>query len=67
MFIQLLMVFCLMDCLVQPLMTGLLAEGNIRVYEIALVVLNIGNVFFYLHRFKITVIFLNAYIGYPSW
>ena len=45
-FIQLLMVFCLMDCLVQPLMTGLLAEGNIRVYEIALVVLNIGNVFF---------------------
>ena len=27
-------------------MTGLLAEGNIRVYEIALVVLNIGNVFF---------------------
>lgn len=43
-FIQLLMVFCLMDCLVQPLMTGLLAEGNIRVYEIALVVLNVGNV-----------------------
>ena len=25
-------------------MTGLLAEGNIRVYEIALVVLNVGNV-----------------------
>lgn len=43
-FIQLLMVFCLMDCLVQPLMTGLLAEGNIRVYEIMLVVLNVGNV-----------------------
>ena len=43
-FIQLLMVFCLMDCLVQPLMTGLLAEGNIRVYEFALVVLNVGNV-----------------------
>lgn len=43
-FIQLLMVFCLMDCLVMPLMTGLLAEGNIRVYEIALVVLNVGNV-----------------------
>ena len=43
-FIQLLMVFCLMDSLVQPLMTGLLAEGNIRVYEIALVVLNVGNV-----------------------
>lgn len=42
-FIQLLMVFCLMDCLVQPLMTGLLAEGNIRVYEIALVVLNVSN------------------------
>ena len=38
------MVFCLMDSLVQPLMTGLLAEGNIRVYEIALVVLNVGNV-----------------------
>ena len=43
-FIQLLMVFCLMDCIVQPLMTGLLAEGNIRVYEIALVILNVGNV-----------------------
>ena len=43
-FIQLLMVFCLMDCIVQPLMTGLLAEGNIRVYEIALVVLNVSNV-----------------------
>ena len=43
-FIQLLMIFCLMDSLVQPLMTGLLAEGNIRVYEIALVVLNVGNV-----------------------
>lgn len=45
-FIQLLMVFCLMDCLVQPLMIGLLAEGNIRVYEIVLVVLNVGNVLF---------------------
>ena len=45
-FIQLLMVYCLMDSLVQPLMTGLLAEGNIRVYEIALVVLNVGNVIF---------------------
>lgn len=45
-FIQLLMVFCLMDCLVQPLMTGLLAEGNIRVYEIVLVALNISNVLF---------------------
>lgn len=44
MFICLLMIFCLMDCIVQPLMTGLLAEGNIRVYEIALVVLNVGNV-----------------------
>ena len=43
-FIQLLMVFCMMDCIVHPLMTGLLAEGNIRVYEIALVVLNVGNV-----------------------
>ena len=43
-FIQLLMVFCLMDSLVLPLMTGLLAEGNIRGYEIALVVLNVGNV-----------------------
>ena len=43
-FIQLLMVFCLMDCIVQPLMTGLLAEGNVRVYEIALVVLNVSNV-----------------------
>lgn len=43
-FIRLLMVFCLMDCLVQPLMTGLLAEGNIRVYEIVLLVLNVGNV-----------------------
>lgn len=43
-FIQLLLVFCFMDCLVQPLMTGLLAEGNIRTYEIALVVLNMGNV-----------------------
>jgi len=44
MFICLLLVFCLMDSLVQPLMTGLLAEGNIRVYEIALVVLNTSNV-----------------------
>lgn len=43
-FIQLLLVFCLMDCLVQPLMIGLLAEGNIRTYEIALVVLNAVNV-----------------------
>ncbi|MEY8708714.1 lipopolysaccharide biosynthesis protein [Bacteroides faecichinchillae] len=43
-FIQLLLIFCLMDCLVQPLMTGLLAEGNIRTYEFALVVLNVGNV-----------------------
>jgi len=33
-----------MDCVVQPLMIGLLAEGNIRIYEIALVVLNAGNV-----------------------
>lgn len=45
-FIQLLMVFCLMDCIVQPLMTGLLAEGNIRIYEIALVLLNVCNVLF---------------------
>ena len=44
MFIKLLLVFSLMDCLVQPLMTGLLAEGNIRVYEIALLALNGGNV-----------------------
>lgn len=43
-FIQLLLVFCLMDCVVQPLMIGLLAEGNIRAYEIALVVLNAGNI-----------------------
>lgn len=43
-FIQLLLVFCLMDCLVHPLMIGLLAEGNIRMYEIALVVLNASNV-----------------------
>ena len=43
-FIRLLLIFCLMDCIVQPLMTGLLAEGNIKVYEIALVVLNVGNV-----------------------
>lgn len=45
-FIQLLLVFCLMDCLVTPLMTGLLAEGNIRKYEIALVLLNSVNVVF---------------------
>ena len=43
-FIQLLMIFCLMDSLAQPLITGLLAEGNIRVYEISLVVLNVSNV-----------------------
>lgn len=43
-FIRLLLIFCLMDCIVQPLMTGLLAEGNIKVYEIALVVLNVSNV-----------------------
>lgn len=43
-FIQLLIVFCLMDSLVQPLITGLLAEGNIRVYEIFLVIFNMGNV-----------------------
>lgn len=43
-FICLLLIFCLMDCLVQPLMTGLLAEGNIRIYEIALIVLNSCNV-----------------------
>ena len=43
-FICLLLIFCLMDCLVQPLMTGLLAEGNIRTYEIALVILNSCNV-----------------------
>lgn len=45
-FIQLLFVFCLMDCLVQPLMIGLLAEGNIRTYEIILVFLNSLNVLF---------------------
>lgn len=45
-FICLLLIFCLMDCLVQPLMTGLLAEGNIRTYEITLVVLNLCNVIF---------------------
>lgn len=44
MFIKLLLVFSLMDCLVSPLITGLLAEGNIRVYEIALLALNGGNV-----------------------
>lgn len=43
-FIQLLMVYCIMDCLVQPLMIGLMAEGNIRIYIITLVVLNAGNV-----------------------
>lgn len=43
-FIQLLLVFCLMDCIVAPLIIGLLAEGNIRIYEIALVVLNASNV-----------------------
>lgn len=45
-FVQLLLVFCLMDCLVTPLMIGLLAEGNIRIYEIALVLLNGSNVIF---------------------
>lgn len=45
-FIQLLLVFCLMDCIVQPLMTGLVAEGNIRIYVIMLFIFNIGNVAF---------------------
>ena len=40
-FIQLLMVFCLMDTLMLPLITGLLAEGNIRIYEIVLTALNL--------------------------
>lgn len=43
-FIRLLLVFCLLDCIVQPLMIGLLAEGNIKIYEIVLVILNVGNV-----------------------
>lgn len=46
MFIKLLLVFSLMDSLVQPLITGLLAEGNIRVYEMALLALNGGNLVF---------------------
>lgn len=46
MFIRLLIVFNLMDCLVLPLITGLLAEGNIRIYEIALSVLNVCIVLF---------------------
>lgn len=45
-FIQLLLIFCIMDCLVYPLITGLLAEGNIRTYEIVLLSLNIGNIIF---------------------
>lgn len=45
-FIQLLLVFCMMDCLVYPLITGLLAEGNIRLYEIMLVILNVCNILF---------------------
>ena len=40
-FIQLLIIFCLMDTLMQPLITGILAEGNIRTYEIVLTVLNL--------------------------
>lgn len=43
-FVRLLLVFCLMDCIVQPLITGLLAEGNIKIYEIVLVILNVSNV-----------------------
>lgn len=42
-FVRLSFVFCLVDCLVMPVMTGLLAEGNIRNYEIFLVVVNTLN------------------------
>lgn len=44
MFIQLLLVFFLMDSLVHPLTTGLFAEGNIRVYQIVIAVLNLSNI-----------------------
>lgn len=42
-FVRLSFVFCLIDCLVMPVMFGLLAEGNIRNYEIFLVVVNTLN------------------------
>ncbi len=42
-FIKLSFVFCLVDCLVMPVMFGLLAEGNIRNYEIFLGVTNTLN------------------------
>ena len=44
MFIQLLLVFFLMDSLVHPLTTGLFAEGNIRTYQIVIAVLNLSNI-----------------------
>lgn len=45
MFIQLLLVFFLMDSLVYPLTTGLFAEGNIRIYQIVIATLNLSNIF----------------------
>lgn len=43
-FIQLLLIFFLMDSLVYPLTTGLFAEGNIRIYQVVIAVLNLSNV-----------------------
>ena len=51
-FVRLSFVFCLIDCLVLPVMFGLLAEGNIRNYEIFLGITNTLNLplsYFALH------------------
>ena len=42
-FIVLLLCYSLIECLLQPAMTGLLAEGHIKFYEIGLLILNLAN------------------------
>lgn len=58
-FIVLVLLYSLFDCYVNPLITGVLAEGNIKSYEITLT-------FIYLTNFIVSYIFLK--LGYqPEW
>lgn len=58
-FIVLVLLYSLFDCYANPLITGVLAEGNIKSYEITLT-------FIYLGNFLISYVFLK--LGYePEW
>ena len=56
-FVRLSFIFCLIDCLVLPVMFGLLAEGNIRNYEIFLGITNTLN---------LPLSYFALHVGFPS-